>query len=178
MSTHIGTGNARLAAHPRPAPTMAPDAPAGLTSFRARWPEWVAYAAGLWSLVYGLLGLYWTSGGGGFPFGVEHDPEADEVSILENVEPETAGPAIAALGLSAAIVAVFMARARGRGVLRYPLAGFAWALAALAVVIPDSRPLMALARTPIVLAGMPFGWPDDVGFFEPGMFAWPSRTSS
>jgi hypothetical protein len=53
------------------------------------------------------------------------------------------------------------------------LVGFAWALTALAVVVPDSRPLMALARTPTVLAGMPFGWPDDVGFFEPGMFAWP-----
>jgi hypothetical protein len=99
--------------------------------------------------------------------------KAEKVSILENVEPATAGPAIAALGLSAAIVAVFMARARGRGVLHYPLAGLAWALAALAVVIPDSRLLMALARTPIVLAGMPFGWPDEVGFFEPGMFAWP-----
>ena len=24
-----------------------------------RWPGWVGYAAGLWSLVYGLLGLWW-----------------------------------------------------------------------------------------------------------------------
>jgi len=46
-------------------------------------------------------------------------------------------------------------------------------MAALAVVIPDSRPLMAVARAPIVLGGMPFGWPDGVNFFGPGMLTWP-----
>ena len=34
----------------------------------ARWPAWVGYATAVWSLVYGLLGLFWTLGGGGFPF--------------------------------------------------------------------------------------------------------------
>ena len=82
-------------------------------------------------------------------------------------------PAIAVLGLVAAVIGVRMARTHERGILHYPLAGFAWGLVALAIVIPDSRPLMAVARAPIVLGGMPFGWPEGVGFFEPGMFTWP-----
>jgi hypothetical protein len=126
---------------------------------------------------YGLFGLYWTLGGEGFPFGIAHDPEAHKVSILENAQPGTAAPVVGVLGFTAAVVAVLMARPRERGALSHVLVGFAWTLVAFAVVIPDSRPLMALARTPIVLAGMPFGWPDDVGFFEPGMFAWPVRIS-
>ncbi|HXV57375.1 MAG TPA: hypothetical protein VD704_05860 [Gaiellaceae bacterium] len=144
--------------------------PAGVL---ARWPSWVGYAAAACSLVYGLLGLFWALGGGGFPFGVEQDPQAEKVSILEHADPATAAPVIAAVGLVAAAAAVGMARARARSRLRLPLLAFAWALASLAVVIPDSRPLMAVARTPIVLGGMPFGWPEDVGFFEPGMFSWP-----
>jgi hypothetical protein len=33
-----------------------------------RWPGWVGYVAGFWSLVYGQLGLWWTLGGFGFPW--------------------------------------------------------------------------------------------------------------
>lgn len=155
------------AAHPAATTSQRP------AGFAGRWPRWVVYAAGLWSLAYGLLGLYWTLGGGGFPFGVEHDPEAEKVSLLENADQDTAAPVIAAVGLAATLVAVLMTRSRPRRVARQALVGFAWALVALAVVIPDSRPLMAVARTPIVLGGMPFGWPDDVGLFEAGMFSWP-----
>jgi hypothetical protein len=159
-----------VTAHAHPSPSATAFSPASL---RARWPEWVGYAAALWSLAYGLLGLFWSFGGAGFPFGVEADPEADRVSILEGARPDTAAPVIAALGLAAFAVALAMARTRARGPLHLASVVFAWALAALAIVIPDSRPLMAVARTPIVLGGLPFGWPDDVGFFEPGMFSWP-----
>lgn len=44
-------------------------------------PRWAAYAAGAWSLAYGLLGLYWSRGGAGFPFGPVSDPDA-ALSIL------------------------------------------------------------------------------------------------
>jgi hypothetical protein len=140
---------------------------------RERWPDRVGYAAAAWSLAYALLGLSWATGGGGFPFGVDHDPEAERVSILESATPDTVAPVIAAVGAAAALVAVVLARSRTRGPLHVPLLAFAWGTASLAVVIPDSRPLMALARTPIVLGGKPFGWPDGVGFFEPGMYSWP-----
>jgi hypothetical protein len=148
-------------------------APGDRSSLPARWPEWVGYAAA-WSLAYGLLGLYWTLGGAGFPFGTAHDPHAAQVSLLEHARRGTAAPLIAALGLGGALLAVAMARGRAWGVLSSALVGVAWAAAGmLAVVIPDHRPLMAVARTPIVLVGMPFGWPEGVSFFGPGMFAWP-----
>jgi len=141
-------------------------------SIRSRWPDWVGPAAAAWSLGYGLLGLYWTFGGAGFPFGTERDPRAAKVSILEQVQQDAAAPVIAALGLGGAALAMVLARRRTQGPLGAALFGFAWTMAvALAVVIPDVRPLTAVARAPIVLVGLPFGWPRGVSL--PSLFPWP-----
>jgi hypothetical protein len=114
--------------------------------------------AGAWSLAYGALGLYWATGGAGFPFG-ENDPRA-QFSILGGLRAEAAAPVIAALGLIGALVAGAMARPWGRGPVRAGLLGFAWvAAAALLVVVPDARALVAVAYAPVVLLGAPFGWP-------------------
>jgi hypothetical protein len=130
-----------------------------LVNWPHRWPEWVAYAACAWSLLYGLLGLYWALGGGGFPFGHEHDPGA-AISILANLTAATSAPVIAALGLIGAVLALLMTRPRGCGILRTLLLGFARGLAvALALLIPDYRVLVAVGYTPIFLIGAPFGWP-------------------
>src|SRR3712207_3409307 len=95
-----------------------------------RWPGWIGYVAAAWSLAYGLLGLYWTLGGAGFPFGSENDPGAT-LSILGGVHAEVGAPVIAALGLVGAVAAVAMARTRqGGGGLRAMLLGFAWVAAA------------------------------------------------
>jgi hypothetical protein len=135
-----------------------------------RWPEWAAYAAGAWSLIYGMLGLYWTLGGAGFPFGSENDPQAT-LSILGGMRAETGAPVVAALGLIGAAVAVAMARAWGRGRPRAALLAFAWTAAAgLALVIPDYRVLMATAYAPIFVIGAPFDWPPG-NFFD--VITWP-----
>ncbi|MDP8946783.1 MAG: hypothetical protein M3N09_01605 [Actinomycetota bacterium] len=120
-----------------------------------RWPGWIGYAAAAWSLAYGLLGLYWTLGGPGFPFG-KNDPGA-ALSILGGVRAGFGAPVIAALGLAGAVAAVAMARTRRqRGLLRAALLGFAWVAAAtLTLVIPDYRVLVTVAYTPIVLIGAP-----------------------
>ena len=39
-----------------------------------RWPEWLGYAAAVWSLIYGALGLWRALGGQ--PHGVPADQEA------------------------------------------------------------------------------------------------------
>ncbi len=136
-----------------------------------RWPGWIGYVATAWSLVYGLLGLFWTLGGVGFPFG-KNDPEA-ALSILAGVRASFGAPVIVVLGLAGAVVAVAMDRTRrGRGVLRAALLGFAWvATATLTLVIPDYRVLVAVAYTPIVLIGTPFGWPPGVSIID--VFPWP-----
>jgi hypothetical protein len=139
---------------------------------RSRWPDWVGPAAAGWSLGYGLLGLHWTLGGAGFPFGTAHDPHGARVSILEHVQQQPAAPVIAALGLGGAALAMVLARRRTRGPVSAALGGFAWAMAlALTIIIPDQRPLMGIARTPIVLVGLPFGWPPGVSLSS--LFPWP-----
>jgi hypothetical protein len=133
-----------------------------------RWPDWIGYVAAAWSLAYGLLGLYWTLGGAGFPFG-ENDPGA-ALSIFGGVRAGFGALVIAALGLAGAVV---MARTRRqRGMLRAALLGFGWVAAAtLTLAIPNYRVLVAVAYTPIVVIGAPFGWPPGVSILD--VFPWP-----
>src|SRR5688572_16482295 len=105
----------------------------GMGRSARRWPDWAAYAAAVWSLGYGALGLHWSSGGSGFPFGLAYDP-AGVLSVLANVRRETAAPVIAVLGLVGGIVAVAMTRGRPGSVVRVPLLAFAW-VAAVALAI-------------------------------------------
>ncbi|HEX6630173.1 MAG TPA: hypothetical protein VF048_03740 [Gemmatimonadaceae bacterium] len=136
-----------------------------------RWPAWAPYAAALWSLAYGALGLYWTLGGAGFPFGAGHDPAA-HLSVLGGVRREGAAPVVAALGLAGAVAAAAMARGRGRGWPRVALLALAWTTAAaLAIVIPDFRLLVIVAYAPILVLGAPFGWPSDARFLD--AIPWP-----
>ncbi|MCE7984420.1 MAG: hypothetical protein DYG89_24875 [Caldilinea sp. CFX5] len=134
-------------------------ATAAPTDWRQHWPGWVIYGAGAWSLLYGLLGLYWALGGAGFPFGPANDRSA-RLSILANVQAASAAPVIAVLGLLGGVVAWLMLRNWGAGLWRWLLLGFAWLLAVtLALLIPDYRVLVAAAYAPIFLVGAPFGWP-------------------
>lgn len=134
------------------------------------WSSWISYAALLWSLVYGLLGLYWAFGGAGFPFGLEHDRGA-RLSVLEHVKVETGAPVIAILGFVGALIAFVMLRTQKRGLLRGLLLSFAWLAAiTLTLVIPDYRVLVAVAYAPLFFIGAPFGWPP-VSFFR--VIPWP-----
>src|SRR5918994_826382 len=107
----------------------------------------------------------------GLPYGM-NDPGA-ALSILGGVCASFGAPVIAALGLAGAVATVAMARTRqGGGGLRAALLGFAWGAAAtLALLIPDYRVLVAVAYTPIILIGAPFGWPPGVSIFD--VYPWP-----
>jgi hypothetical protein len=106
----------------------------------ARWPAWAGYAAAAWSLVYGLLGLYWTLGGVGYPYG-ENGP-GSQLSAFAGLDAEVGAPVIAARG---------------------GLLAFSWAVAVvLLLVVPDARALVAVAYAPVALVGALIGWlPDD-----------------
>jgi hypothetical protein len=74
----------------------------------SRWPQWTRYATALWSILYGLLGLYWLLGGNGFPFG-KNDSRAEMMgSFLSNFNVDVGGPVIAIAGLVGTVVAVAM----------------------------------------------------------------------
>jgi hypothetical protein len=143
------------------------------STLRSRWPAWAPSAAAAFSLLYGLAGLFWALGGAGFPFGVGHDPDAHWVSLLERARPESTGPVIVVVGLVGAVLAVLMGRVRDA---HRTLTAAAWTLAAtLTVVVPDYRPLLAVVRAPMLLAGAPFGWPDGISLSDyPRLFLpWP-----
>ncbi|WP_143590490.1 NYN domain-containing protein [Thermoactinospora rubra] len=124
--------------------------------------RWAGHAAALWSLTYGLLGLYWALGGAGFPFG-RHDPDWEPgASLLGEATPEAAGPVIAVLGLAGAAAGLAIGLGARRG--RTALLAFAWPAAlALTVVLPDMRVLMVVAYAPLLLVwaftGVPGGQP-------------------
>ncbi len=143
-------------------PPTTPTAP----STWSRWPEWVGRAAAAWSLAYGVLGLFWTFGGAGFPFGVAHDEQARQVSLLEHATPQTTGPVIAVLGLLGAAVALTATHRRRRHLTAAPVVMAATLALGLSVVIPDYRPLLAVVRLPILAVGAPFGWPEQVGLSD------------
>jgi hypothetical protein len=132
-----------------------------MTFRRVNWP---GLAAG-WALAYGLLALYWTTGGGGFPFGAgDPDPGIEKgLSILGGIRQSVAAPVIAAVALGAAVVAALLAGRSSKGRAGTALESVAWTVAVtLGVIVPDYRPLVAMGHVPVLLAGKPFGWPEGV----------------
>lgn len=128
----------------------------------ARWPEWAGYAAAGWSLGYGLLGVFWALGGGGFPFGREDPDWEPGLSVLGEATREGAAPVITVLGAVGVLAGVAIARGVRRG--RGALLGFAWVAAvALSVVVTDTRVLMLVAYVPLLVVfaftGVPGGQP-------------------
>ncbi|GAA3265463.1 hypothetical protein GCM10020218_001410 [Dactylosporangium vinaceum] len=118
---------------------------------RTGWPAWSGYAAAAWSLLYGLLGLYWTAGGDGFPF-APIDQAHRSGSVLEGTRAEVVAPVMAGLGLLGALVALTMARGAGRRRGTAAMIGFGWvAAAALTLFIPDYTMIGLLAFAPLLL---------------------------
>lgn len=141
----------------------------GLALWWSRWPQWIGYVAAIWTLLYAALGLYWTFGGIGFPFGSANDQAAIE-SFFEGVQQGSGAPVIALSGLIAAVIAFIMVRTARKGVVGIALLTIAWLLAvALLVVIPDRRALITVAYALVFLLGAPFSWPPDRAFVIP----WP-----
>jgi len=105
-----------------------------------RWPSWAGAAAGIWSLSYAAMAVFWAYGGTGFPFG-EGDPEAADMgSLLVGARAEVLAAPIAVVCAGSAVVAFSMARP-GASFLPRRLTLFAgWGLAAILVLtIPDVR---------------------------------------
>ncbi|MET8359125.1 NYN domain-containing protein [Micromonospora sp. NPDC005171] len=127
------------------------------------WPTWSGYAAAGLSLLYGGLGLYWTVGGGGFPF-APVDPAHASGSILEGSRTEVLAPIIAALGLLGAVVAWLMTRRARPGRRSVALVVFGWAMAVgLTLLVPDYTLIVLVAFAPLLLVFAFTGVPGDQG---------------
>lgn len=139
---------------------------------RRRWKSWIGYLMAVWSAIYAVFGLWWATGGAGFPFGTG-DPElmaepemAAKVSLLGWATPEVAGPVIAVVGLAGALVAALMARGISGGWSRRVLPAYAWLLAfVLTLGIQDYRTLVVTAYTPIMAIAKLLGvWSNGTGW--------------
>lgn len=127
---------------------------------RKNWPTWSGYAAAIWSLAYGVLGIFWAAGGAGYPF-AKVDEDYSTGSLLEGVPADIVAPVMAVLGLTGAVVAVVMTRRRPRGWL---LQAFAGVLAVgLALVIPDYTLLAIVALSPAMVVFAFTGVPGEQG---------------
>jgi hypothetical protein len=108
---------------------------------------------------YGTLALGWAVTGRGFPFG-PGDP-GNGSSVLRALPAEVGAPSFAAVLLLAAVAALVM---RGGAALGAParvgLLAYSWAVvAALLILVPDTRVLTFAGYLPILIAGAPFGYP-------------------
>jgi hypothetical protein len=113
-----------------------------------------SYAAALWALIYGILGVAWALGTPGYPWGA-NDPDPDgALSILGTTTPAF-GWWITAFSALVLATALLLARSVAG---RVPLL-LAWPLAALLVlVVPDSRLMMGVAYAPLLVVAPVFGW--------------------
>lgn len=116
-----------------------------------RWPAWSGYLAAGWSLMYAMLGLYWTAGGDGFPF-APIDDEHRSGSILEGRPVGVVAPLMALLGLLGTVVALGMARGVGSRRQSAAMIAFGWIVAAgLTLIVPDYILIAVLAFGPLLL---------------------------
>ncbi|WP_202873190.1 hypothetical protein [Kribbella capetownensis] len=127
---------------------------------RKNWPVGTGYATALWSLTYGVLGVYWALGGPGYPFAKVTDDRAT-ASILEDTPAHVVAPLMAAVGLGGAVLAIVMTRRPARG---WVLQAIAAVLAiGLAVVIPDYTLIAMVALAPALVAFAFTGVPGEQG---------------
>lgn len=125
----------------------------------AGWTRWVIPAAAVWSLAYGVVALWWTLTGDGFPLGTN---DGDDLSMLSGLSPEAGAPLFAAIALAGAGVAALMARApwpaqKSMPWLRHVAIGFGGLLAFLLVaIVPDTRILAFVGYLPMLIFRAPF----------------------
>jgi hypothetical protein len=123
----------------------------------------LGYTTAVWSLAYGVLGLYWAAGGAHYPF-AKVDEDHATASLLEGAPACIVAPAMAVFGLLGAVTALTMTlrRPKSRGLEVYAVA----MAVVLTLLIPDYTPLAMLALSPAILVfaftGVP-GEQDGVG---------------
>ncbi|NUW35452.1 hypothetical protein HTZ77_29070 [Nonomuraea sp. SMC257] len=131
-----------------------------------------ALLAAVWSAGYVALGAAWALGVPGFPWGAG-DPDPDgALSLLAGLDPGPGGWWVAAFAALALVVSLALAGTpRPGGRTGRVAVGAAWALAAaLVLAIPDSRLMMGVAYTPLLMFSGFFDGPfGQVGLAD----AWP-----
>ncbi|MEQ4303924.1 hypothetical protein ABNF97_21505 [Plantactinospora sp. B6F1] len=155
MSRTVSTG--RAAARTGPQPRSEPEPEQQPRQHRHR----IGYLAAGITALFGSLALIWTVTGHGYPFGTADRDGSN--SLLWRVPAEVGAPVFAVLLLGAAVAALAMTgphAVRLRGAARLALLGYGWlVVAGLLLLVPDVQVLAYLGYAPMLIGGLPFGWP-------------------
>ncbi|MEF3302535.1 hypothetical protein [Paenibacillus sp. GYB003] len=117
--------------------------------------QWGWHAAIIWTFIYGGLGMYWSFGGEGYPFGLDIDPDAAG-SFYRHASSELTGAVIAVLSVLGIVALTLYSKISSRNVRRI-IIGFSWGMAViLCLTIPDARLLIGVAYVPVTLIGAIF----------------------
>ncbi|GGD81720.1 hypothetical protein [Paenibacillus nasutitermitis] len=117
------------------------------------------YGALLWSLLYGVLGLFWLMGGKGFPFGAG-DPLGTDVSMLANVQAEGGALVIAIAGLIGVINALLIIGTWGGGNIPRIIPQFiSWSFVIVIVCVVCDYRVLALVAYVLLLKFEFLDWP-------------------
>ncbi|MGW4640287.1 hypothetical protein ACWEN6_17245 [Sphaerisporangium sp. NPDC004334] len=159
-----------------PAPTTPPSIPADPPRTPADPPRtppgpanaggWIGYAAAAWAATYGVVALFWTMTGTGYPFG--GPASGGDAPVMRVIPAEIAAPVFAGVLLATAVAALAMAgrhAVRPRGVPRAALLTFGYAVAlSLMVLVPGADLLALTGYAPMLILGAPFGRPKGIDY--------------
>lgn len=121
------------------------------------WQRWAPYATLVWSLAYGLLGVFWLAGGQGFPYGSE-DSSNLLGPLLGRFGPSAAWTVVILAGLPAAAMGAAMLRGTRGKVIRPLLIAGGMLLAGVLLLLMTSLDLLVLVGyIPYTLRGLIIG---------------------
>ena len=121
-----------------------------------RWPSWIGYIAIAWSILYGLMHLYWLLGGDGYPFKNESGI-ALFAGMVTYLPSQVGGIVFVALCLMGILVGFSMWKPVAKVFPQWLILIYAWGFAAaLLFFVPDSSLIAAMAYA--FLLKFQFNW--------------------
>jgi hypothetical protein len=118
------------------------------------WQRWVPYAAGIWSLIYAALGIYWAVRGRGFPYAPAGASDV-MAPVLGRFEPGVIWTVVMMAGLPAVAMGVLMlGRVRSRAIRTLLITAGTLLAGVLMLLMTSLNLLVLLGYIPYVVRGL------------------------
>lgn len=122
--------------------------------------RWVRPFLGLAMVAYAAAGTAWFLGGAWYPFADGEGLAAHGDSVLADVSQRTGSVAVISVAILGLVTLGITSLPRpGRIATVAAIAASSIEFGLFALVVPDGRVLVAVAHVPILVIGLPFGWP-------------------
>ena len=118
------------------------------------WQRWTPYATVAWSIFYGVLGIYWAAGGGGFPYTPE-TISSGMGPLLGRFGPAVAWTGVILVGIPAAALGMVMLPGlRGKALRPLSIAGGALLAVILLLLMTGLDLLIKVGYIPGAVIGL------------------------